>query len=139
MTVTTGKRTTIITDSKGQKVTMEPSDLVENRTPVKMVCDGPKCANRNTVMEHPVTVEWIQEEAQKNPETVPDGFFKFIRVGINPLEPVELSFCSAACTKDYMTYKYVEPKTYKEQMETLEKEAQVSDVADAIARQVNHV
>ena len=136
MTVTTGKRTTIITDSKGQKVMMEPTDVVENRTPVKMVCDGPKRASRNNTAV-PVTVEWVQEEAQAAPEIMPEAFFKFIRVGINPLQPVELSFCSAACTKDYLTYVYKTPATYQEQMETLEKEAQVGDISDAIARQVH--
>lgn len=120
MTVKVSPRTITVEDPQGNKITVEATDKIQTKTPVTMTCDGPKCGSRFQA-NNPTIVEWVEEEVQQHPELLPDAFWGFIRMGINPANPKELSFCGPQCAKDYLTYSYVAPKSYKEQMETIKK------------------
>lgn len=109
-----------MTDKSGTIVTMEDEDKISVKTPVTMTCDGPKCGSRFE-RDNPTTVEWIEEEVREHPEIIPDAFWQFIRMGVNPASPKELALCSVQCVKDYLTYSYTPPPSYKEQMAALEK------------------
>lgn len=133
MTVSVGKRTISVTDPTGTVVTLENDDKIAVKTLVTMVCDGPKCASRRDE-ETAVTILWVEEEVKNHPELLNNAFWRFIRMGVNPTNPKELSFCSAACAKDYLTYSYTEPKSYAEQMADIEKVAEDAKNLNAALR-----
>jgi len=82
----------------------------ETRTTVKVVCDGPKCPGKGKE-GGPTTLTWIDEDVKKDPNTIPDDFFRFLQVGI-PMGAV-LNFCSVQCVRDALRV-YVPPLSPRE-------------------------
>ena len=87
---------------------LQASDLKVNQI-VSWSCDSPRCAAR-----HGKTTEftWDEGEATKDIKSLPDEFFRILKVHYNPLNNDQaLAFCSVTCLKDWATYAYTPPKS----------------------------
>lgn len=107
----------VFKNAGGQDIVLSHEEAASQRTEtnIDFVCDGPRCASRHDADE-PVKFSYREEEASKNPESLPDSFFRFIP----PFLPymgdtsVIVGFCSAQCLKDWLTYSYQPPLSPRE-------------------------
>jgi hypothetical protein len=106
-----GSRTITITGVDGRVIVSTPTDKVGTETTFNVACDSPRCESR-----HGKKFElcWIEEEAAKNPDAVPDSFFHLLKIGVDPVSPKEFVFCSPRCVKDWLDYAYVPPQSPRE-------------------------
>jgi hypothetical protein len=92
-------------------------------TGIDVTCDSPRCARRHET-DKPTNRAWTLEDAQTNPDKVPDDANRFIPVDNGKW------VCSKQCLKDYAEYAYVcppSPKELRAQMEAA-KEKQAEDL-----------
>src|SRR5579885_36688 len=107
----------VFKNTSGQDIVLSHEEAASQRTEtdIDFVCDGPRCAARHN-SDEPVKFSYREEEATKNPESLPDSFFRFIP----PFLPymgdtsVIVGFCSAQCLKDWLTYSYQPPLSPRE-------------------------
>ena len=121
------ERTVIVTEASGTKIVLNANDRLETETSCEFVCDGPRCAARQD-KDAPTTFKWVEEEAKKTLDNLPDGFFRLIKLDTDPLdEKSGFLFCCPQCARDFLIYSYVPPKTSKER----KAELKVTDEAQA--------
>lgn len=98
---------------------LQASDLKVNQI-VSWKCDSPRCSARHGKITE---FTWDEGEATKDIKSLPDDFFRILKVHFNPLNNDEaVAFCSVTCLKDWATYAYVPPRTAKQIL--AEKEAE---------------
>lgn len=105
-------------DGEGHKVVVPAKDAKPSVF-LTVSCDGPRCAalSRNGQIS---VIAWNEQDAQKDAETLPEEFFKIIKMQPEPLNPEKvLWFCSSVCCRDWLTYSYVRPRTVKELKEAM--------------------
>jgi len=115
-----------VTLADGKKFILGPDDKIDRQTHVHITCDGPRCASYNSGAS--VTLHFTEEQVKKDVAALPDAFARFIKLGIDPFDFKELSFCGPRCAKDYLDYSYVPAKSPKERSEEMAATAKLENV-----------
>lgn len=108
-------KTVVVTTKDGQKIILQAEDQVDVEQVVTLTCDNPKC--RQGKDGTPTTFVVDELKAREDPLSIPETFSHSIKVVPDPYIDAALWFCCAKCTKDYLTYSYVPPKTPRERLE----------------------
>jgi hypothetical protein len=104
-------KTVVLSDEEMQKV--QATAKTENE--LTLVCDSPRCGSRFDA-SGPTTRTWTVEDAQNNPDNVPDDANRFIPVNNGQVA------CSKQCLKDWAEYCFVPAPSPKELRAKMEEE-----------------
>lgn len=109
------KREYVLTDNTGKTYVFshEEVEKIKADVTVTLTCSGPRCQARNARPE-PFTITWNEQELAKNPESLPDEFFKIIKIALNTSPVTELVFCGPSCVRDFLQYSYTPPISPRE-------------------------
>lgn len=109
------RQATVITTQDGTEIVVnEDEDKIDAH--VTLTCDSPKCQSRHEI-DKPVTIEVDEAKAKVDPLSVPETFWQSIKIVPDPRRDFAMWFCSSQCTKDFLTYTYVPPKTPREMLD----------------------
>ena len=104
-------KTVVLSDEEMQKV--QATAKTENE--LTLVCDSPRCGSRFDA-SGPTIRTWTVEDAQNNPDKVPDDANRFIPVNNGQV------VCSKQCLKDWAEYCFVPAPSPKELRAKMEEE-----------------
>jgi len=105
-----------------QTIVLSPEEIQKSvETEVTVTCSGPRCQARNARSD-PFSVTWKEEEAVKDPLSLPDGFFTMLKITPDPTKQQEFVFCGRLCAIDYLQYSYVPPQPPRIALENAKRE-----------------
>lgn len=113
------KPVTLVKCKDGQTIILNDEDTIEQDQTITLTCDSPKC--RQSKEQTPTRIVFEAQQVQKDPLALPDSFSHSVKMFPDPHTDLALWFCCAQCTKDYLTYTYVPPKTARERMEEVKR------------------
>jgi len=122
------ERTYKLSTNGGQVLYLSESEaqtLSVATTVLTLVCDSPRCKARFEQAE-PTSRSWAVEDAQTNPDNVPEDANRFIPINNGNV------VCSKQCLKDWAEYSYVRPPSPRELRAKMEedKKKQAEELKD---------
>lgn len=124
---------TLVVEVNGEKIVItDESKILSQSQSVSVICDSPRHEAR---FGNRLPLIWNEQEAAKDVNNLPDGFFQLIKLQPNPLDQNHaLVFCGAQCCKDWLTYCYVPFPTAKQ---LLEKEKESLKITEESQKAIN--